>query len=70
MEALQRVLPTGLPVSIQVVAATLVLGIIYSIVTADRPFTGFPVVSLDGKSPVKSWMWQGKETLEEGMRKV
>ncbi|KAI1456218.1 cytochrome P450 [Annulohypoxylon moriforme] len=69
MEALQRVLPEGLPVSIQVVIATLVLGVIYSLVTADRPFTGFPVVSIDGQSPVKSWIWHGKQTLEEGLRR-
>ncbi|KAI0885396.1 cytochrome P450 [Annulohypoxylon maeteangense] len=69
MEVLQRVLPTGLPVSIQVIAATIVLGIVYSLVTAERPFTGFPVVSFDGKSPAESWMFHGKETLEEGLRR-
>ncbi|KAI1086991.1 cytochrome P450 [Rostrohypoxylon terebratum] len=69
MEAIRSVLPAGLPVSIQVIVATLVLGVIYSIVTADRPFAGFPVISLDGKSPTKSWMWQGKETLQEGFRR-
>ncbi|KAI1205060.1 cytochrome P450 [Annulohypoxylon truncatum] len=70
MEALQHVLPAGLPVSVQVIAATLVLGIIYSLVTADRPFTGFPIISIDGKSPMKSWIEHGKETLEEGLRRV
>ncbi|KAI2463503.1 cytochrome P450 [Annulohypoxylon bovei var. microspora] len=69
MEALHHVLPEGLPVSIQVVIVTLVLGVVYSLVTADRPFTGFPVLSVDGKTPQKSWMFHGKETLAEGLRR-
>ncbi|OTB03468.1 hypothetical protein M426DRAFT_321828 [Hypoxylon sp. CI-4A] len=69
MEALQRLIPRGLPVSLQVVAATLVFGILYSIITADRPFAGFTIVAVDGKSPTKSWIWYGKETINEGLRK-
>ncbi|KAI0098329.1 cytochrome P450 [Hypoxylon sp. NC0597] len=69
LQALQRVVPEGLPVSLQVVAATLVLGIIYSIITADRPFAGFPVVSVNGLSPRKSWIWHGREALADGLRR-
>ncbi|KAI0385624.1 cytochrome P450 [Hypomontagnella monticulosa] len=69
MEALQRVLPEGLPVSIQVVLATLVVGVVYSLVTAERPFAGFPVITVDGKSPMKSWLWHGREAIAEGLRR-
>ncbi|KAL7624096.1 hypothetical protein AAE478_005653 [Parahypoxylon ruwenzoriense] len=69
MEAIHRVLPEGLPVSLQVVIATLVLGVIYSLITADRPFAGFPVVALEGKSPKKSWLWHGRESIAEGLQR-
>ncbi|KAI5863535.1 cytochrome P450 [Durotheca rogersii] len=69
MEAIQRILPGGLLVSLQVVLATLVLGTIYSLVTAERPFAGFPVIALEGKSPVKSWTWHGREAIAEGLRR-
>ncbi|KAI1506360.1 cytochrome P450 [Biscogniauxia marginata] len=69
MEALHRVLPEGLPVSLQVVAATIVLGVIYSLITADRPFTGIPVLHVDGESDRKSWMFNGHETLKEGLKR-
>ncbi|KAI4870598.1 cytochrome P450 [Hypoxylon rubiginosum] len=69
MEAIQRLIPEGLPVSIQVVVATLFLGLIYSLITAERPFAGFPVVTVNGQSPTKSWMWHGKEALDEGLQR-
>ncbi|KAH9907834.1 cytochrome P450 [Xylariomycetidae sp. FL2044] len=70
METVQSLLPGGLPVSIQVVVATLVLGTIYSWITADRPFAGFPIMTVDGQSPRKSWMWHGRRTIAEGLKKV
>ncbi|KAI2632123.1 cytochrome P450 [Hypoxylon sp. NC1633] len=69
MEVIQRYVPQGLPVSLQVVIATLVLGVVYSLITADRPFAGFPLVALDGKSATKSWLWNGREVLAEGLRR-
>ncbi|KAI1656624.1 cytochrome P450 [Daldinia decipiens] len=69
MEAIQRLLPQGLPVSLQVVIATLVLGFIYSLVTADRPFAGFPVITVDGQSPTKSWLWHGRKAVTEGVKR-
>ncbi|KAI1388965.1 cytochrome P450 [Hypoxylon trugodes] len=69
MEAIQRVLPEGFPVSLQVVIATLVLGVVYSLITKDRPFAGFPVVTVNGLSPTKSWLWHGREVLAEGRRR-
>lgn len=70
METLQRLLPQGLPISLQVVAATLVLGFVYSLLTKDRPFAGFPVIALDGKSPRKTWLFNGRKALAEGLRRV
>ncbi|KAI1780930.1 cytochrome P450 [Hypoxylon cercidicola] len=69
MEAIQRVLPEGLPVSIQVVIATLLLGLVYSFVTAERPFAGFPVITVNGQSPTKTWMWHGREALVAGLQR-
>lgn len=62
-------LPDGLPVSIQVVIATLVLGVVWSLVTAERPFAGFPVITVDGQSPTKTWLWHGREAIAEGLRR-
>lgn len=70
MDTLQRLLPQGFPVSLQVIAATLVLGLIYSLITKDRPFAGFPIISLDGESPRKTWMFHGEKALAEGVRRV
>ncbi|KAI1396144.1 cytochrome P450 [Hypoxylon fuscum] len=69
MEALHHVIPEGVPVSLQVVLATLVLGVVYSFITADRPFAGFPVIAVNGQNPRKSWIWHGREALAEGLRK-
>ncbi|KAI0181565.1 cytochrome P450 [Hypoxylon sp. FL1284] len=69
MEALQRVLPEGLPTSIQVIVSTLFLGLVYSLITAERPFAGFPVITVDGNSPTKTWMWHGRRALAEGLEK-
>ncbi|KAI0131024.1 cytochrome P450 [Daldinia grandis] len=69
MEAIQHLLPQGLPVSLQVVIATLVLGFIYSLVTAERPFAGFPVITVDGQSPTKTWLWHGKKAMVEGIKR-
>lgn len=63
-------LPEGIPVSVQAVLATIVLGTIYSVVTKDRPFSGIPLISLDGKSAKKSWLWNGREVIKAGQEKV
>ena len=70
MEALQRLVPQGLPVSLQVIAVTLFLGFLYSYITKDRLFAGFPVIALDGKSPKDTWTWNGRKVAEEGVRRV
>lgn len=70
MDALQRLVPQGLPISLQVVAATLLLGLIYSLVTKDRPFAGFPIIALDGKSPKETYFHNGRRAIQEGVRRV
>lgn len=70
MDTIQRLLPQGLPVSLQVVAATLLLGFIYSIITKERPFSAFPVIALDGKSARKTWLFNGRKAMIEGVRRV
>ncbi|KAH7040188.1 cytochrome P450 [Microdochium trichocladiopsis] len=65
-ESIFRRLPEGIPVSLQAVLATIVLGTIYSVVTKDRPVAGIPIASLDGKTPRKSWLWHGRELVRLG----
>ena len=70
MEALQSLVPQGLPISLQVVAATLLFGLLYSLITKDRPFAGFPVVALDGKSPKETYFRHGSRAIQEGVKRV
>jgi hypothetical protein len=70
MEAISRLVPEGFPVSLQVVAGTLILGIVYSLITKDRPFAGFPIITLDGKSAKQTWLFNGKRAIAEGVKKV
>ena len=70
MEALQRLVPHGLPVSLQVIAVTLLLGFLYSYITKDRPFAGFPIAALDGKSPKETWTWNGRRVVRESAQMV
>lgn len=70
MEILQYSVPDGWLVSIQVITVTLVFGFIYSILTRERPFAGFPVASFEGKSPRKSFFENGRETLTKAMLQV
>ncbi|KAI0025227.1 cytochrome P450 [Xylariomycetidae sp. FL0641] len=69
MDAIQSALPEGFPVSLQVIAGTLLLGIIYSFITSDRPFTGFPIIAVEGQSPKKTWLWHGRQAIAEGLQK-
>lgn len=60
-------LPEGVPVSLQVVIATAILGCVYSVLTKDRPLAGFSLIALDGKGPKSSWMWHGKDVINKGL---
>lgn len=70
LDGLRNVLPEGLPLSLVGIAATILIGIIYSVMTQERPLAGFPLVSLDGKSPKKSWLFHGRDLVAEGIQKV
>ncbi|KAI1129820.1 cytochrome P450 [Nemania abortiva] len=70
MEAIRNFMPQGLPSSLQVIGATIVLSIVYSLLTKDRPWSAFPLISVRGLSPRKSWLIHGNEVLAEGLKKT
>lgn len=66
-------LPEGLPISVQVLAGGALLFLlawVYSTLSAERPFAGFPVISLSekGLSPKASWFKHGRETVAKGVQ--
>ncbi|KAJ2983042.1 hypothetical protein NUW58_g6322 [Xylaria curta] len=68
MEAIRNLAPEGLPVSLQVVGATVLLGIIYSLFVKDKLWSGFPIITARGLGPRKSWMLHAGEVLKEGSK--
>ncbi|KAI0406366.1 cytochrome P450 [Xylaria palmicola] len=70
MEAIRNLLPEGLPLSLQIVGVTILLGIAWSLYTAQRPFPGFPLITVRGLGPRKSWMYHANEVLAEGFKKT
>ncbi|KAI1339931.1 cytochrome P450 [Xylariaceae sp. FL0016] len=69
MESLRHILPEGLPVSLQVVVASLIFGFVYSYISAERPLAGFPVIDVDNQGPKKTWLWHGRQAISEGLQK-
>ena len=63
-------LPSGVPLSLQVILGTVVLGAIYSILTKDRPIKGFPIITIDGLGPKSSWVWHGRRVIMKGIEQV
>ncbi|GAP88592.1 putative cytochrome p450 protein [Rosellinia necatrix] len=70
MESIRNLMPEGLPMSLQVVGATVLLGVVYTLYTMrqQRAWPAFPLISVRGKGPRKSWMLHGKEVLNEGSK--
>ncbi|RWA15034.1 hypothetical protein EKO27_g73 [Xylaria grammica] len=68
METIRNFVPQGLPVSVQVIGATVLLSIVYSFFTKNRPWPAFPVISVRGLGPRKSWMFHGQEVLDQGFK--
>lgn len=68
--ALRDMLPSGLPVSVLGVIATVLIGVIYSIATQERALAGFPMATVEGKGPKKSWLWHGRQLVTEALQKV
>ncbi|KAK8055710.1 hypothetical protein PG993_000937 [Apiospora rasikravindrae] len=63
------IVPDGLPLSLVGIVATVVIGIIYSVLTKERPLAGFPLAAIEGQSPKKSWLFHGPQTLNEALAK-
>ncbi|KAI1421730.1 cytochrome P450 [Xylaria sp. FL1777] len=70
MGAIQNFVPEGLPVSVQVIGVSILISIVYSYFTKTRPWPTFPLISVRGLGPRKSWMSHSKEVLAEGMKKT
>lgn len=59
------------PFSVQIVVGLLAIALlagIYSILVAERPLAGFPILTVDGLKPKISFYERGNETLEEGYK--
>lgn len=62
----------SIPISIQAVIGVVILGVIYSFLTGERPHSGFPVVTLEEKGwkplflPHISWMLSPNEVMRKG----
>lgn len=65
-----RLIPEGLPWSIIGIVVTVVVGVIYTVVSRERPLAGFPLATLEGQSPKKSWLQHGRQTMLEALSKV
>ena len=62
----------SIALSIPVVLLTLIVGLVVSTLSKERPWPGFDVISLDekGLSPKDSWITYGKEVLAKGRKHV
>ena len=62
------------PISFQVIIGSLILGLIYYVVTGERPYAGLPFVTIERKGwrallPVKyAWLFNGKDIQAKGAR--
>ena len=74
MESLVRH-PQTWPVSVQAILGAVILGIVYSFLTGDRPYPGLPVAKIEEKGvksliqvvlPAFSWMLSPREVLAKG----
>lgn len=70
VDALRDALPENLPLSLLGIVATVLIGIVYSFITQERPLAGFPLATIDGKGPKKSWLFNGRQLVDEGLKKV
>jgi hypothetical protein len=70
LDAIRGVLPSGLPVSVVGIIATILVGVVYSMLAQERPLAGFPLASVAGKSPRKSWLFHGRQLVTEALHKV
>lgn len=64
-----------LPISVQLITGAVVFGVIafvYSTLSNERPFPGFPIMSLSeqGLGPKASWFKYGKQTVLKGLEQT
>jgi len=62
--------PEGLSFSVLAILVTILSTLIYSILTRERPLSGFPLVAIKGKSPKESWLYHARQLIIEGTQKV
>ncbi|KAI1360063.1 cytochrome P450 [Xylaria arbuscula] len=70
METIRKFSPEGVPITVQVIGVIVLLSIAHSYITKRRPWAGFPLISVRGLSPAKSWRSHGYEVLQEGAKKT
>ncbi|KAI1438953.1 cytochrome P450 [Xylaria sp. CBS 124048] len=68
MEVLRNLMPDGLPVSLQVVSIALLASAVYSYFTRVRPNPAYPLITVRGLAPRRSWMLHCDEVLEKGLK--
>ncbi|KAI0451879.1 cytochrome P450 [Xylaria acuta] len=68
MEAIRKIVPEGLPMSVQVIGATILFSIVWVLFTKHRSWPAFPVITVRGFGPRKSWMFHASEVLSEGSK--
>ncbi|ETS75628.1 hypothetical protein PFICI_12572 [Pestalotiopsis fici W106-1] len=69
LDALRDALPEDLPLSIVGIIATVLIGVVYSYISQERPLAGFPLATVEGKGPKKSWLFHGRQLVAEGVKK-
>ncbi|KAB5557999.1 cytochrome P450 [Coniochaeta sp. 2T2.1] len=62
-------LPEQLPISVLAIIVTVLFALGHSYWTRERPYRGFPVLALEGKTPRESWLYNARQLLEEGRKK-
>lgn len=76
LDALKENLPPTVLLSILLGAAIAVLGLSYAIIETysslakKKPWKGFPLISVRGETPQRSFALYGRETLEKGLKEV
>lgn len=60
----------SIPTSLQIIIPALLLAVLYATLTAERPYAGFPLITVDNKGAKTSWMWHGHKALAKGLEQM
>ena len=63
-------LPEQLPISVLAIIVTILFALGHSYWTREKPYRGFPILTLEGKTPRESWLYNARQLLEQGRKKV